>query len=95
MSKAMGGISIRGAGCPLSALTGKHRDMCLAMETFVREAVGFVDPRASLAERHANKSRPIRHSLSRRQQAMPGPTPDSSNHCEFSRLIQLRLGKHE
>ena len=35
-----GGISIRGAGCPLSALTGKHPGMCLAMETFVSEIVG-------------------------------------------------------
>jgi predicted ArsR family transcriptional regulator len=35
-----GGISIRGAGCPLSALTGKHHGMCWAMETFVSEIVG-------------------------------------------------------
>jgi DeoR family suf operon transcriptional repressor len=35
-----GGISIRGAGCPLSALTGKHPGVCLAIETFVSEIVG-------------------------------------------------------
>jgi predicted ArsR family transcriptional regulator len=31
---------IRGAGCPLSALTGKHPAICRAMETFVNEIVG-------------------------------------------------------
>jgi predicted ArsR family transcriptional regulator len=35
-----GGISIRGAGCPLSALTGKHPGVCLVMESFVSEIVG-------------------------------------------------------
>ena len=35
-----GGIVIRGAGCPLAALTGKHRGVCLAMETLVTEIVG-------------------------------------------------------
>jgi predicted ArsR family transcriptional regulator len=35
-----GGIRIRGAGCPLSALTGKHPGVCLAIETFVSEIVG-------------------------------------------------------
>lgn len=35
-----GGISIHGAGCPLSALTGKHPAVCLAIETFVSEIVG-------------------------------------------------------
>jgi predicted ArsR family transcriptional regulator len=35
-----GGISIRGAGCPLSALTGKHPGVCLAIESFVSEIVG-------------------------------------------------------
>jgi predicted ArsR family transcriptional regulator len=35
-----GGIVIRGAGCPLSALTGKHRGVCLAMESLVCEIVG-------------------------------------------------------
>lgn len=38
--EANGAIRIRGAGCPLSALTGKHPGMCLAMETFVSEIVG-------------------------------------------------------
>jgi predicted ArsR family transcriptional regulator len=31
---------IRGAGCPLSALTGKHPGVCLAMESLVSEVVG-------------------------------------------------------
>jgi len=31
---------IRGAGCPLAALTGKHPGVCLAMESFVAEIVG-------------------------------------------------------
>jgi predicted ArsR family transcriptional regulator len=35
-----GGIVIRGAGCPLAALTGKHRGVCLAMESLVTELVG-------------------------------------------------------
>jgi predicted ArsR family transcriptional regulator len=35
-----GGIVIRGAGCPLAALTGKHRGVCLAMESLVTEIVG-------------------------------------------------------
>ena len=35
-----GGFRIRGAGCPLSALTGKHPVVCLAIETFVSEIVG-------------------------------------------------------
>ena len=36
-----GGIVIRGAGCPLAALTGKHRGVCLAMESLVTEIVGM------------------------------------------------------
>jgi predicted ArsR family transcriptional regulator len=35
-----GRIVIRGAGCPLAALTGKHRGVCLAMESAVAEIVG-------------------------------------------------------
>ena len=35
-----GHITIRGASCPLSALTGKHRGVCLAMESFVSAVVG-------------------------------------------------------
>lgn len=35
-----GGIVIRGAGCPLAALTGKHKGVCLAMESLVSEIVG-------------------------------------------------------
>lgn len=35
-----GKIVIRGAGCPLAALTGKHRGICLAMESAVAEIVG-------------------------------------------------------
>lgn len=35
-----GAIIIRGAGCPLAALTGKHRGVCLAMESLVAEIVG-------------------------------------------------------
>jgi predicted ArsR family transcriptional regulator len=35
-----GQITIRGASCPLSALTGKHRGVCLAMESFVSAVVG-------------------------------------------------------
>ena len=31
---------IRGAGCPLAALTGKHKGVCLAMESLVTEIVG-------------------------------------------------------
>ncbi len=35
-----GQIVIRGVGCPLAALTGKHRGVCLAMESLVTEIVG-------------------------------------------------------
>ena len=35
-----GSITIRGAGCPLAALTGKHEGVCLAMESMVSEIVG-------------------------------------------------------
>jgi predicted ArsR family transcriptional regulator len=35
-----GRFVIRGAGCPLSALTGKHAGVCLAMESLVSEVVG-------------------------------------------------------
>ncbi len=37
--EANGGYVIRGAGCPLAALTGKHPAVCLAMESFVSEIV--------------------------------------------------------
>jgi predicted ArsR family transcriptional regulator len=35
-----GGYVIRGVGCPLAALTGKHPGVCLAMESLVTEVVG-------------------------------------------------------
>ena len=35
-----GGYTIRGFGCPLAALTGKHPGVCLAMESLVAEVVG-------------------------------------------------------
>jgi DeoR family transcriptional regulator, suf operon transcriptional repressor len=35
-----GGYIIRGIGCPLAAVTGKHRGVCLAMESLVSEVVG-------------------------------------------------------
>jgi predicted ArsR family transcriptional regulator len=35
-----GSYIIRGAGCPLSALTGKHAAVCVAIETLLNEAVG-------------------------------------------------------
>ncbi len=35
-----GGWIIRGAGCPLAALTGKHPGVCRAMESLVSEVVG-------------------------------------------------------
>ncbi len=35
-----GGYVIRGSGCPLAALTGKHPGVCLAMESLVAEVVG-------------------------------------------------------
>jgi predicted ArsR family transcriptional regulator len=35
-----GGLLIRGAGCPLAAITGKHRGVCLAMESLVTEVIG-------------------------------------------------------
>ena len=38
--EANGGYVIRGEGCPLSALTGKHPSVCRAMESLVKEFVG-------------------------------------------------------
>jgi predicted ArsR family transcriptional regulator len=35
-----GTILIRGAGCPLAAISGKHRGVCLAMESLVSELIG-------------------------------------------------------
>jgi DeoR family suf operon transcriptional repressor len=35
-----GAFVIRGVGCPLSALTGKHPGVCMAMESLVGEIVG-------------------------------------------------------
>jgi predicted ArsR family transcriptional regulator len=35
-----GGLVIRGAGCPLAALTGKHPAVCLAMESLLIEVLG-------------------------------------------------------
>jgi DeoR family transcriptional regulator, suf operon transcriptional repressor len=35
-----GGYLIRGIGCPLAALTGKHPGVCLAMESLVAEVLG-------------------------------------------------------
>jgi predicted ArsR family transcriptional regulator len=35
-----GSYVIRGTGCPLAALTGKHPAVCLAIESFVIEIVG-------------------------------------------------------
>jgi predicted ArsR family transcriptional regulator len=34
------GYVIRGAGCPLAALTGKHPAVCLAMESLLTEVLG-------------------------------------------------------
>jgi predicted ArsR family transcriptional regulator len=38
--EANDGYVIRGIGCPLAALTGKHPGVCLAMESLVAEVVG-------------------------------------------------------
>jgi predicted ArsR family transcriptional regulator len=35
-----GGYIIRGAGCPLAALTGKHPAVCLALESLLTELLG-------------------------------------------------------
>jgi len=35
-----GGYIIRGAGCPLAALTGKHPAVCLAIESLLSEVLG-------------------------------------------------------
>jgi predicted ArsR family transcriptional regulator len=37
--EANGGYVIRGVGCPLAAVTGKHPGVCLAMESLVAEVV--------------------------------------------------------
>ena len=38
--EANGGFVIRGAACPLAALTGKHPAVCLAMERLVGDVIG-------------------------------------------------------
>ncbi len=38
--EANGRYIIRGVGCPLAALTGKHPAVCLAMESLIAEVVG-------------------------------------------------------
>jgi predicted ArsR family transcriptional regulator len=38
--EANGEIVIRGAGCPLAALTGKHPGVCLAMESMIAAILG-------------------------------------------------------
>jgi predicted ArsR family transcriptional regulator len=38
--KKNGGLQIRGVGCPLAAVTGKHEAVCRAMEAFVEHVVG-------------------------------------------------------
>jgi predicted ArsR family transcriptional regulator len=38
-----GSIAIRGSGCPLAALTGKHQGVCLAMESLIAHAIGGVE----------------------------------------------------
>jgi hypothetical protein len=38
--EANGRYVIRGIGCPLAALTGKHLGVCLAMESFVTDIIG-------------------------------------------------------
>jgi DeoR family transcriptional regulator, suf operon transcriptional repressor len=38
--EANGGYVIRGVGCPLAALTGKHPGVCLAMESLIAAVVG-------------------------------------------------------
>jgi predicted ArsR family transcriptional regulator len=45
-----GRIVIRGASCPLAALTGTHPAVCVAMESFVAELVGGA-PRSARCER--------------------------------------------
>ena len=35
-----GHLVIRGVGCPVAALSGKHRGACVAMESFVAQIVG-------------------------------------------------------
>jgi DeoR family transcriptional regulator, suf operon transcriptional repressor len=35
-----GGYTIRGAACPLAALTGKHPAVCLAMESLLTDVIG-------------------------------------------------------
>jgi predicted ArsR family transcriptional regulator len=38
--EANGAYVIRGVGCPLAALTGKHPGVCVAMESLVSQVVG-------------------------------------------------------
>jgi predicted ArsR family transcriptional regulator len=48
-----GGFVIRGVGCPLAALTGRHPGVCAAMESLVAEVVG-----AAVRECCARSARP-------------------------------------
>lgn len=46
-----GGYVIRGVGCPLAALTGKHPGVCLAMESLVTEVVWSARARVLRSDR--------------------------------------------
>ena len=40
VTKQNGGFVIRGVGCPLSAITGNHRPVCLAIESLLTATIG-------------------------------------------------------
>ena len=65
-----GGYTIRGVGCPLAALTGKHPGVCLAMESLVAEVVG-----ASARERCDRTERPHCCFEIRSARSVRGPSP--------------------
>ena len=54
-----GKLVIRGAGCPLAALTGKHPAVCLAMESLLTEVIGaaVVEQAVELVQQQAMANR--------------------------------------
>jgi predicted ArsR family transcriptional regulator len=47
-----GSLVLRGRGCPLAALTGKHPGVCLAMESLIAEAIGG----GAMVKEHCDRS---------------------------------------
>jgi len=83
--EANGAYMIRGAGCALAALTGKHPAVCLAMESLVAEVVGVdVNECCDRTER--------RNVVSKRLGSRPNARGDSGVRAVRHGFEQIRRG---